>query len=340
MKRFLLIIAAIAISLGTDARKDGYKYYPATDLRPDRTVFLYVPSQKEARAALKSIPDPVHAQNAETLALTPAEENGFCGQEQMVDPNGATVCISEWARFDLYFPAECNGKMIIVLPGGGYNCVCGHIEGVYAADWLKEHGYAVAVVKYRLPNGHPAIPLADVQEVMRYCRSQQQEWGVTSLGVMGFSAGGHLAATALTLYDDAATRPDFGVLFYPVIYLDGPYAHSYCTGKLLGNVNARRSENAAALENDLMRYTPTNLVTRDTPPTFIILSSDDAEVNPQNSLLFYEKLLSCGVSAELHMMRHGIHGFGFDYYKFNSDDVLFEARDNMFDCLSRWLLKR
>ncbi len=340
MKRFLLIIAAIAISFVAGAKKGDYKYYPACELRPDRTVFLYVQGEKEAKKALKAIPDPVHAKKAETLGLTPAAQNGFCGQEQMIDPNGATICIGEWARFDLYFPAESNGKMVIVLPGGGYNCVCGHIEGLYAADWLTEHGYAAAVVKYRLPNGNPAIPLADVHAVMRYCRSQMPQWGISSLGVMGFSAGGHLAATALTLYDDAATRPDFGVLYYPVVYLEGPYAHSYCTGKLLGDLNARRSEDAAALEIDLRRYSPIGLVTNDTPPTFIVLSSDDAEVKPQNSLDFYEKLLKCGVSCELHMFAHGVHGFGFDYYKFNSGDALFEARDNLFECLSRWLQER
>jgi len=340
MKKILLIITLLSVALGADAKKTQYKFYPATDLRPDRTIFLYVPTQKEAKKALKSIPDPVHAKKAETLALTQAENNGHLGQEEMFDPNGATLFISEWARFDLYFPKNPNGQMIVVLPGGGYNCVCHYIEGIYAADWLVEHGYTVAVVKYRLPNGHARIPLSDVHAVMRFCRSNQQEWGINKIGVMGFSAGGHLAASATVLYDDADTRPDFSVLFYPVISITEGFGHTYTGQKLIGNYDERRKADAESLEYDLYRYELENMVTKDTPPVFLVLSSDDKEVNPKNSLVFYEKLLRNDVPAELHVFQHGIHGFGFDYYKFNPNDWLFEARDNFFECISRWLDKQ
>ncbi len=325
MKKIVVAILAICIASGLQA-KTTYKFYPKTDLRPDKTVFLYVPTAKEAKKALKTISDPVHARKAETLGLTMAVESGLDEPENMFDPNGATLNINKFARFDLYFPKNPNGKMFVVCPGGGYNCVCHYIEGIYAADWLTERGYTVAVVKYRLPNGHPTIPLTDVQTVMRYCREHQAEWGVEKLGIMGFSAGGHLAASASVLYDDDATRPDYSVLFYPVISLQPPFGHIYTGNKLMGDNDGLRP-----------KYELHNQVTADTPPSFIVLTSDDREVNPLNGISFYKALLWHGVKAEIHCYQTGIHGFGFDYYKFNPNDWLGAARDDFFATLERWL---
>ena len=339
MKRTILIISLLCLVFNLQA-KPKYKYYPNTDLRPDRTIFLYMPTAKEAKKALKAIPDPVHAKKAETLALTIAVESGLDEPENMFDPNGATLNINKTARFDLYFPKNPNGKMFVVCPGGGYNCVCHYIEGVYAADWLTEHGYTVAVVKYRLPNGHHSIPLTDVQTVFRYCREHSAEWGVEKIGVMGFSAGGHLAASASVLYDDAATRPDFSVLVYPVISVTEPFGHVYTGQKLIGNYDRLRAENPAECERLIERYQLHERVTADTPPTFMVLSSDDKEVNPLNSLSYYNALVDNRVPSEIHVYKHGIHGFGFDYYKFNPNDWLGAARDNFFEALERWLNNR
>ena len=329
----------VCLVLGAEA-KTKYKYYPNTSLRPDRTIFLYVPTVKEAKKALKAIPAPTHAKKAETLALTPVGDNGYRGEENMFDPNGATLSINEWARFDLYFPKESNGKMIIVTPGGGYNCVCHYIEGIYAADWFVERGYTVAVVKYRLPNGDSRIPLSDVHNVFRYAREHQEEWGVDKIGVIGFSAGGHLAASVSTLYVDEATRPDFSILVYPVISVTEPFGHVYTGQKLIGDYGQRRVSDPEALEYDQYKFTLSNMVTADTPPTFMVLTSDDKEVNPLNSLSYYEALVGCGVPSELHIYQHGIHGFGFNYYKFTDDDWLYDARDNYFQALERWLGNR
>ena len=325
--------------LGAEA-KTKYKYYPNTDLRPDRTIFLYVPTQKEAKKALKQIPDPTHAKKAETLALTPVGDNGYKGEENMFDPNGATLAINEWARFDLYFPKESNGKMIIVTPGGGYNCVCHYIEGIYAADWFVERGYTVAVVKYRLPNGDCRIPLNDVHNVFRFAREHQAEWGVDKIGVIGFSAGGHLAASVSTLYVDAATRPDFSILVYPVISVTEPFGHVYTGQKLIGDYAQRHTEDEAALEYNQYKFNLYNMVTADTPPTFMVLTSDDCEVDPMNSISYYESLVNKGVPSELHIYQHGIHGFGFNYSKFTDNDWLYDARDNYFEALERWLNKQ
>ncbi len=339
MKKIILIISLVCIVLGAEA-KTKYKFYPNTELRPDRTIFLYVPTQKEAKKALKQIPDPTHAKKAETLALTPVGDNGYRGEENMFDPNGATLAINEWARFDLYFPKESNGKMIIVTPGGGYNCVCHYIEGIYAADWFVERGYTVAVVKYRLPNGDCRIPLSDVHNVFRFAREHQAEWGVDKIGVIGFSAGGHLAASVSTLYVDAATRPDFSILVYPVISVTEPFGHVYTGQKLIGDYSQRRTEDEASLEYNQYKFNLYNMVTSDTPPTFMVLTSDDREVNPMNSISYYESLVNRGVPSELHIYQHGIHGFGFNYTKFTDDDWLYDARDNYFEALERWLNKQ
>lgn len=337
MKKILVAILAICIAAGLQA-KTTYKYYPKTELRPDKTVFLYVPNQKkEIKNALKSIDDPVQAKKVETLALTMAVESDLDEPENMFDPNGATLNINKYARFDIYFPKNPNGKMFVVCPGGGYNCVCHYIEGSYAADWLTEHGYTVAVVKYRLPNGHHSIPLTDVQTVFRYCREHQAEWGIEKVGVMGFSAGGHLAASASVLYDDDATRPDYSVLFYPVISVTVPFGHVYTGQKLIGNYNQMMAENPDECLRLINRYQLHRQVTSDTPPTFIVLTSDDKEVNPLNGLSYYESLLKHGVKAEIHCYQTGIHGFGFDYYKFNPNDWLGAARDDFFATLERWL---
>ncbi|MBQ2198650.1 MAG: alpha/beta hydrolase, partial [Bacteroidales bacterium] len=103
--------------------------------------------------------------------------------------------VGDSARFDLYFAKEPNGKMVIICPGGAYWFDAVVTEGAYVAEWLNSQGISAAVVKYRLPYGHWNVPLTDVQNVFRYCRYHAAEWGVKQIGVMGFSAGGHLAAT-------------------------------------------------------------------------------------------------------------------------------------------------
>ena len=336
MKKIILVISLLCLVFGADA-KTKYKYYPNTTLRPDRTIFLYVPTMKEAKKALKSIPDPVHAKKAETLALTPIGDNGCRGQENMFDPNGATLCINEWARFDLFFPKESNGKMIVVIPGGGYNCVCHYIEGVYAADWFVERGYTVAVVKYRLPYGHWNVPLTDVQNVFRYCRYHAAEWGVKQIGVMGFSAGGHLAATASTLYCDAVTRPDFSVLVYPVISSEKGVAHEGSFNNLIGTSQYWTNRSAAVSGSESTftawsvnkdrykglkeRYSLDKQVSTDTPKTFIIFSSNDGGVPPENEVRYYNALLECGVPCEMHAFPGGGHGYGFKSEKYEKDPI-------------------
>ncbi|MBP9986304.1 MAG: alpha/beta hydrolase [Bacteroidales bacterium] len=332
MKRFMIIVAALVLALNMSA-KDNAKYMPKSELRPDKTVFLYVPEKANLKKIAKEL-SPVTAKKPETLALEMAESNGITEPEEMFDPNGATKNISDYARFDLYFPKNPNGQMMVVCPGGGYGCVCEYIEGLYAAEWLVSQGITVAVVKYRLPNGHASIPLTDVQEVFRYCRKHQGEWGVSKVGIMGFSAGGHLAASASVLYDDAVTRPDFSVLIYPLISLREPFGHVYSGSCLLGSEEAM---SAAEYKRLSYKFEVLNHVSADTPPTYIALGSDDKEVSPLNSVAYYQKLLEFKVASELHIFSHGTHGFSFESSKYTDNDLLGDARDDFYNSLARWL---
>ena len=154
---------------------------------------------------------------------------------------------------------------------------------------------------------------------------------------MGFSAGGHLAASASVLYDDAATRPDFCVLFYPVISSLPPFGHTETTQRLIGDYAALAVSDPERLAREQYKFDLHKHVTADTPPTFIVLTSNDREVNPLNGVAYYQALAASGVPSELHVYHSGIHGFAFDYYKFNPNDWLGEARDDFFVTLSRWL---
>lgn len=216
----------------------------------------------------------------------------------------------------VYAPAvdRANGSAVIVCPGGGYERLAIVREGEQYARWLSSLGLTAFVLKYRMREfGHPA-PLQDVLRAVRLVRSRAAHYGLQPdrIGVMGSSAGGHLAASAGTLFDhplgrtgaalDAVSaRPDFLVLMYPVIALDGPAAHRGSRTALLGP-----SPSAADIElMSVARH-----VTARTPPTLLIHTQDDAAVPVENSILFYQALTRARVPAEMHLFEHGEHGMG------------------------------
>ncbi|MSQ95922.1 MAG: alpha/beta hydrolase, partial [Gemmataceae bacterium] len=203
-------------------------------------------------------------------------------------------------------------------PGGGYGGHAMDHEGVQIADWLNSHGITAVVLKYRLgaKYNHP-IPLGDAQRAIRFVRKHASNWKTDPerVGILGFSAGGHLASTVATRpelvekldtgFDDPidrlSGRPDFAVLLYPVITLEGPFAHVGSRNNLLAkNPDAKLVE---SLCNDKQ-------VTKDTPPTFLVHTSADSGVRPENSVLFYLALKKHGVPAELHIYEKGQHGLG------------------------------
>ena len=215
-----------------------------------------------------------------------------------------------------YLPpaGRANGTAVIVCPGGGYTVLAIDKEGRAVAEWLNSLGISAFVLKYRLKEyGHPA-PLRDVLRAVRLLRSDAATWGIRPdrIGVIGFSAGGHLAASAATLFDApegrtgaeldrVSARPDFAILVYPVIVLSGPYAHAGSRRALLGEAPAPALVDALSLDAR---------VTKDTPPAFLVHGGTDTAVPPENSTLFYLALRRSGVPAELHAYERGIHGFG------------------------------
>jgi len=214
----------------------------------------------------------------------------------------------------VYSAAQPNGTAVIICPGGSYVRLAFLHEGIEPAEFLNRHGVTAFIIKNRLLEyGQPA-PLQDILRAIRTVRSRAKGFGVNPdrLGVMGFSAGGHLAASAGTLYldplgmtgapiDAYSARPDFMILLYPVITMQVPYVHAGSRKSLLG-------ENPSA---DLISHYSLELqVNAKTPPTFLVAAEDDKSVPPKNSLLFYEALRKAGVSAELHFFEKGGHGFG------------------------------
>jgi len=221
---------------------------------------------------------------------------------------------------EVHLPSRGNatGQAVVVCPGGGYGGLAYDWEGTDIAGWLNSQGIAAVILRYRLPvDGDVAhqkwlCPLLDAQRAIRFTRAHAAEWNINSskVGIMGFSAGGHLASTAGTHFDASevkaadpvdkfSSRPDFMVLIYPVItMLD--YAHAGSRENLLGkNPN----------DQLLRRYSNELQVTDQTPPTFLVHAGDDTVVPVQNSLLFYQALVAHKVPAELHVYPHGGHGF-------------------------------
>lgn len=332
MKR-IFSLAILICALFCASQTSVYAQEPNTKLRPNLTVKLY-PQGQNVNVGLPE-------------AKGPIESNGLTGPETLTE-TGNLSNINDDARIDLYFPKKPNGQMVIVCPGGGYKYVSSFNEGVYVAEWLLERNITVCVVKYRMPNGHWTVPLNDVQNAFRYCRAHAQEWRVNQVGIMGFSAGGHLAASASNLFTDEITRPDFSVLVYPVITIERPLTHNGTRVNLIGkddvwkNRDRKVDEYEAAQRdwNDL-RYVFSlhNDVTKNTPPTYLVLCQDDKTVPAQNSMMYYSKLIEYKVPAEMHIYPYGGHGWGFNAEKYigKGKDKFKYARPYFEESLERWL---
>src|SRR5260221_10064985 len=213
-------------------------------------------------------------------------------------------------------PADtANGCAVVVCPGGGYSHLAIDHEGKQIAEFLNSLGVSAFMLKYRLAPRykHPA-PLQDAQRAIRTVRARAADWKIDPkrVGIMGFSAGGHLTSTAATHFDDGkpdahdaiekvSCRPDFAVLCYPVISLTTAYTHVGSKNNLLGNDPDPKL--AESLSNDLQ-------VTSATPPTFLFHTNADSGVVPENSVLFYLALRKAKVPAELHIYEKGPHGVG------------------------------
>lgn len=216
------------------------------------------------------------------------------------------------------FPARGSRSVptaVVVCPGGGYVHLSMVKEGSDVAEWLNQHGISAFVLKYRLgPKYHHPIELGDAQRAIRYARAHAKEYGYATnrIGIWGFSAGGHLAATAGTHFDNGnanaadpidreSSRPDFMILAYSVITFEEPYLHRGSRDYLLGKNPSQKLIDSLSNEKQ---------VTKETPPTFLFATSDDPVVPVQNSVFFYLACRKVGVPAEMHLYLHGPHGVG------------------------------
>lgn len=318
---------------GVDGKKDRPKVAREQfTRRPDKVVHLYPEGQNVDKGI-------------EGITLGPGESNGCTRPEELTKDMNLKYT-GDSARFELYLAKNPNGKMVIICPGGAYWFTAYVHEGQYAAEWLNSQGISAAVLKYRLPFGHWNVPLTDVQNVFRYCRHHAEEWGVKQIGVMGFSAGGHLAATASTQYVDAVTRPDFSILAYPVISSEKGVGHEGSFNNLIGTEKAwynRKGkdfetwdEGKRQFEALKERYSLDKQVSADTPKTFIIFSSNDYGVPPENEVRYFNALVKNGVPCEMHAFPGGGHGYGFKNAKY-CDDPIEEYRSDFLSAMARFL---
>lgn len=225
-------------------------------------------------------------------------------------------------RVFLPSPELATGRVVVACPGGGYGGLAYHHEGYDWAPYFNEKGIALVVLKYRMPKGgHREVPFSDAEETLKIVHDSASVWKINpcDVGIMGSSAGGHLAATMATR-TRAELRPDFQILFYPVITMDKAYTHLGSHNNLLGADASEELEKEYSLEKQ---------VTRDTPRAFIVYSDDDRSVPPANGVNYYLALNRANIPASLHIYPSGGHGWGF------RDSFLYHQL--MLDALSSWL---
>lgn len=216
----------------------------------------------------------------------------------------------------IFKPKKSNGTAILICSGGGYRHLAINKEGYKVAKWLNTLGITAFVLKYRLPNNaimqdKSIAPLQDAQRAMRIIRKNASIWNldIDRIGVLGFSAGGHLASTLSTLYDkkvykkddETSARPDFSILIYPVISMDEKITHKGSRNNLLGVQPSKK---------ELALFSNEQNVNAFTPKTFLVHSTDDKAVSVKNSIQYYLALKKHKVSAEIHIYQKGGHGYG------------------------------
>ena len=227
--------------------------------------------------------------------------------------NAQRVVDIESPKMRIYLPAEAKatGRTVVALPGGAYAMLAKGHEGHDWAPYFNDKGIAYAVVEYRLPNGDRSIPIGDAEAAMRTVRDSAEVWHInpSDVGIMGSSAGGHLASTVATHAPESA-RPNFQILFYPVITMDKTYTHLGSHDNLLGADASKQLE---------VEFSNEKQVSEVTPRAFIVFSDDDKVVPPMNGVNYYAALHRMGIPASFHIYPSGGHGWGclpkFKYHK-------------------------
>ena len=234
------------------------------------------------------------------------------GMKMDLWPNGAMVASSDKedkAELTVYLPdaKKATGRAVVCCPGGGYSHLAMDHEGHQWATFFNNQGIALIVLKYRMPHGNPMVPVSDAEQAIKTVRRNAVDWHIdrTQIGIMGFSAGGHLASTIAT-HSTGEAAPNFQILFYPVITMDMGFTHKGSHDNLLGTNHSKKEWRRleADYSNDLR-------VNRTTPRAFLALSDDDKVVPAANGFGYYEQLYRHDVPASIHIYPTGGHGWGY-----------------------------
>jgi acetyl esterase/lipase len=267
------------------------------------------------------------------IALAAAFSIGACGAQTPASPSAKPLVMSLWQNnvplakgtkpednpeIQVFLPEKKSDAAIpafLIYPGGAYGWLSMDNEGVHIAKWLNDIGLAGIIVKYRIaPPYHYPVELLDAQRAIRTVRANSAKWGIDPqhVGVIGFSAGGHLASLVSTFFDDGnpdaadtvdrfGCRPDAAILVYPVISMTDPLAHTGSRDNLIGPNADPKLYDQLSTDKEIKS---------NTPPTFIVAANDDTTVHPGNSVAYYLALKKANISAELHIFDFGGHGFG------------------------------
>lgn len=212
-------------------------------------------------------------------------------------------------------PKRATGRAVVICPGGAYSHLAMQHEGTDWAYFFTHQGIALVVLKYRMPRGNAEVPVSDAEEAMKTVRRNAKAWHIdpAQVGIMGFSAGGHLASTIAT-HSKGTAKPNFQILFYPVITMDPSFTHRGSMENLLGKKPRKK---------DIKDYSNDQQVTRATPRAFIALSDDDDLVLPANGAFYYQECYRHDVPATLHIYPSGGHGWGYrESFQFHMEMVL------------------
>lgn len=238
------------------------------------------------------------------LSMTISAQQTFDLNLYQGKPSEKSSDKQDTAKVRVFLPAErdATGRAVVICPGGGYTHLAMDKEGYDWGEFFANQGIAAIVLKYRMPHGNPDVPISDAENTMRLVRRNAAKWHInsTDVGIMGFSAGGHLASAVSTLSTGEA-KPNFTILFYPVISMMDGYGHQGSHDNFLGKKASKRDEK---------KYSSDQHVSRVTPRAFIALSDDDRVVPPANGVNYYVELYRHDVPGSLHVYPTGGHGWG------------------------------